>query len=282
MANIYNENMEKELLIAQEEIEEETSFLSKVVVAKNYDWISKECLVAVVKVDNCEFSSNLSQIDVCGKTILDWVLLATNGPKQVVLDDLPDFEILEKLKEVSKDKNYVFLAYSDTPFLQKATFCKIMDYFTTSNLNALALERGYVFKTEYLNNITELGSYVKKSFEIRDFEIVNNQYSFMRFFDFMTDRIRKYHKNNGVVLFEEETIFIDCDVEIESGVIIYPNNILKGQTIIGKNTILNSGNIIENSIIENDCKLTMSYVYGSKITSGRTVNPMSKIIEQEV
>lgn len=272
----------EEMLTIEKEIEEESSFLSKVVVAKNYDWINNECLVAVVKVNNCDFCDNLSEIDVCGKTILDWVLLATNGPKQVVLDDLSDFEIIEELKKCVGDKKYVFLAYSDTPFLQRSTVCKIMDYFTTANLNALSLERGYVFKTEYLRNITELGSYVKKSFNLEEFARVSNHATFMNFYDFIAAKIRNFHKNNGVILFGEETIFIDSDVEIESGVVIYPNNIIKGQTIIGKNVVLNSGNIIENSIICDDCKLSMSCVVGSKISKGKTIEPMSKIMDEEV
>lgn len=274
--------MENETLFAEKEVEEETSFLSKVMISKNYDWINKECLVAVVKVNNCDFCDNLSEIDVCGKTILDWVLLATSGPRQIVVDDGPDIEILERIKDYAKDKAYVFLAYSDTPFLQKSTFCKIMDYFAVSGLNVLSLERGYVFKTEYLKNVTNLQGYVKKSFGVGEFDKIDNQARLIRFYDFIATKIRNFHKNNGVVLFGEETIFIDSDVEIESGVIIYPNNVLKGQSLIGKNVVLNSGNIIENSIICEGVNLIMTYVSNSKLTGRNPVEPMSKIINQEV
>ena len=33
--------------------------------------------------------------------------------------------------------------------------------------------------------------------------------------------------NNGVIILGENTVFIDADVEIEEGTIIYPNNIIK-------------------------------------------------------
>lgn len=281
MSIIYNNSMEKEEVLIEEKIEEEVSALSEIIVSpKNYEWINEECLVAIINANEDFF--NFSNLEVCGKSILEWVVLATIGPKQIILDDKSDEELLIDLKKSVGDKKFVFVAYSDTPFLQRRTFCKILDYFSTNNMNALKLDRGYVFKTDYLKTLQSFESVIKKSFEPSDFERVNNPRSLTKFFEFMNNKIRFFHKKNNVVMFGEETIFIDSDVEIEAGTIIYPNNVLKGQTSIGKSTILKSGNVIIDSILGDNVVAEGNYIFSSKINSNKILKPLSKIENLEV
>ena len=267
------------VLIEKEvEIEEEESILSQVLVSpKSYEWINNETIVVVIKVEKSEMSHDLSQIKICGKSMLDWVLIATSGPKQEVIDNASDEKLLQKLKLFSLKAKYVFVAYSDTPFLEKRTFCEVMDYFCRKGLNAMALPRGYVFRSEYLQLAEEFGALVKKSFGKRDFQTVDNSKLLMELNEHLSQRIKAYHISNGVVLFSEQTIQIDADVEIESGVIIYPNNILLGQTYLGRNVVLESGNIIEDSVIEDNCVIKSSKIYNSKIQKNKHIGPFAKM-----
>ena len=275
--------MESETVQIEESvIEEERSILSKIVVAKNFDWVNKECLVVVIKVDKTDFCDNLSNIEVCGKSVLDWVLMSTCGPEQKVIEDQGERSLLETLKNISQNKSYVFVAYSDTPFLQRSTFLKIMDYVSASGINALELPRGYVFKASYLKNLTTLSCSMKKTFSDGDFVMLTSAGLLSSFFDFTASKIRAFHKKNGVTLFGEETIFIDADVEIEKGTIIYPNNVLKGETSIGKNVVLRSGNLIENSVIFDDAQVEGSVIISSKVSRGKGIPPLTKLNNESV
>ncbi len=88
--------------------------------------------------------------------------------------------------------------------------------------------------------------------------------------------IRK-HVQNGVVFRDFENVFIDKDVVISPGVQIYANNYLRGNTQIGKNCILEAGNIIENAKIGDDVKITASVLSDCEIGSKTTVGPNAHV-----
>ena len=276
--------MEKDCVVLEEtSLEEEVSALSQICVAtKSFEWVKEETLVVAIRCDQGEHIEKLSTIEICGKQMIDWVLLATSGCQQKVISDCSDSELVETLKNLKTDKKYVFVIYSDLPFLQNKTFNEIMYCFATNNLNSLKLPRGYVFKSEFLPNLTDLNLSVKKSFGQLDFERVDNADMISKFFKMMSDKIKSYHRNSGVVLLGQETIFIDADVEIEAGAIIYPNNILKGQTYIGKNVVLESGNVIDDSIISDDCLILSSYISKSKVKNGQSIGPFAKLENESV
>ena len=141
----------------------------------------------------------------------------------------------------------------------------------------MELPRGYVFSVEYLMNIDVLFSPIKKNFNVRQFEQINTPKALSSASKILQAKILEYHKENGVTLFGENTIFIDADVEIEEGTVIYPNNIIKGQTYIGKNVTLDAGNIINDSIVADDCYVLASYLNKSKVKKGQKVGPFVKL-----
>lgn len=272
--------MENETLIMEEnnEIEDAKSVdFSTIIAEKNYDWINDETIVVIIKSDKSEMSDTLSSALICGKPMIEWVKLATSGPKQKVIKEPEKEQFLNTLKGYAAGNKYLVLLYSDTPLLERGTFCEIMDFFVKNRYNIMELPRGYVFSVEYLLSIDVLYSPVKKSFNPRQFEQINTPRSISNASRVLQTKILDYHKDNGVTLIGENTIFIDADVEIEAGTVIYPNNIIKGQTYIGKEVTLESGNIICDSIIDNNATLTASYVNKSKVKSGAKVLPFTKI-----
>ena len=101
-------------------------------------------------------------------------------------------------------------------------------------------------------------------------------------FKILQNRILQYHKQRGVVLFGENTIFVDADVEIEEGAVIFPNNIIKGESYVGKNAILESGNYILDTIICDEAFVQQSYLEKSKVEKGKVVGPFARLIKEEV
>ena len=263
-------------------LEEESSLLSKAFVKpKDYKWINDEVLVVVVKVNKTEFSKSFSNIEVCGKTILQWVMMTSYGKESVVFEDEGEQALLNNLKNINTSKKYIFLQYSDTPYLEKNTFNRILDYFSTMRFNVMGLPRGFVVKTDYLKNLSDLNFSTKKEFEGRDFVQIKSSQDLTDFYNFTREKILNYHRQNGVMLLGNN-ICVDADVEIGFGSVVYENNTLKGQTYIGENVVLRQNNLIIDSIIENECDVTGCYIEKSKVKEKTILGPCAKIIKESV
>ncbi len=244
---------------------------------KKIEWDASKTLVLILNAKNSNPNFYL-----CGKKMLDWVKLATSGCKQQVLEEVSEEEIFSLAKNYADKADFVAVLYSDTPLLQKATFIEIMNHFCGNSMNFMKLPKGYVFKSEFLKTSRMLMSAGVQEFGEHDFQVVDDAKQISFAFKVLNGRILSYHKENGVVLFGEETIFIDADVEIEGGTVIYPNNIIKGQSYIGNGVILESGNYVIDSIILDGAFVCQSYVENAKIEEEKVVGPFARIIKGKV
>lgn len=264
-------------LTSANEEEESAIIPSSLIKAVNYDWIKDEVLFVVVKAYH-SFVKDLPSVELCGKRLLDWVLNAGSGCETRIIEDCED--ITSRVRNITTNKNIIAVFYSDTPLLDKGTFNKFCEYFSSHNMNFLRLSRGFIVKSEFLKNNFTLAQGASelddKNLLVADSAKVLNLMS-----NSLYNRILNYHIKNGVIIYGQNTVFIDGDVEIEGGVIIYPNNVIKGQSIIGENAVIESGNVIKNSIISNDAVVRGSYIENSKISAGASIEPFSKIIGQE-
>lgn len=264
-------------LTSANEEEESVIIPSALIKAVNYEWIKDEVLFVVVKAYH-SFVKDLPSVELCGKRLLDWVLNAGSGCETRIIEDCED--ITSRVRNITTNKNIIAVFYSDTPLLDKGTFNKFCEYFSSHNMNFLRLSRGFIVKSEFLKNNFTLAQGASelddKNLLVADSAKVLNLMS-----NSLYNRILNYHIKNGVIIYGQNTVFIDGDVEIEGGVIIYPNNVIKGQSIIGENAVIESGNVIKNSIISNGAVVRSSYIENSKISAGASIEPFSKIIGQE-
>ena len=83
------------------------------------------------------------------------------------------------------------------------------------------------------------------------------------------------HMKNGVTIIDPNVTYIDDTVKIGEGTIIYPGNILEGQTEIGKNCVLGPNNRITDSIILDEADVTNSVIIESKVGSKTHVGPFA-------
>ncbi len=242
------------------------------------EWSAENTLVVIVRAKG-EVSPDF---EICGKSMLNWVKLASFGCQQKVIDEPDEENFLDVIKSVGEGFSYVVVLYSDTPLLKKSTFFEIMEYFSTHRMNVLKLLRGIVFRGDFLKNAKMIMSAMVEEFDKEDFEIVDNLQKVSKVFKVLNQRILNYHKEAGVVFFGEGTIFIDADVEIEPGVVIYPNNIIKGQSYIGRDVILESGNYILDTIVCDEAFVVQSYLEKSKVENGKIVGPFAKLVNKKV
>lgn len=246
--------------------------------AKSFEWVAKETLVVLVETEH----SFAEDFQLCGMKMTDWVALATSGCKHKVISFVGEDEILQAAKQYAGDFSYVAVLYNDIPLLKKQTFLDLMDYFAKRKMNVMRLERGFVFRSEYLENAQILLSGMVEKFGEEDFFVVDNAEKASHAFEVLNARIVDYHKKDGVVFFGENTIFVDVDVQIESGAIIYPNNIIKGQSYIGKNVVLESGNYIVDSAICDGAKVCQSYIKNSVVEKKKNIGPFENLTNVKV
>ncbi len=82
---------------------------------------------------------------------------------------------------------------------------------------------------------------------------------------------------NGVEFLSTDGVVIESTVRVGKGTVIYPNVILKGDTVIGENCVITHGSLIENCVIGNGTVINASQCYNSKIGNEVKIGPFSHI-----
>ena len=206
----------------EKEEEESVSLPNSLIKPVNFDWIKSEVLFVVVNANREDVCPHFSSLSLCGKTMTDWVLMAGNQCENIVIDDCED--IIAKIREINTSKKIIALFYSDTPLLDKNAFYRIMEYFSSKSINFLQLARGIVVKTEFLKNNPSFMSSATGGYEDEALLVADSGEAIAFIHKILNRKIVNYHLDNGVVILGENMVFIDADCEIESGVVIYPNN----------------------------------------------------------
>ena len=89
--------------------------------------------------------------------------------------------------------------------------------------------------------------------------------------------IVKKHLQNGVLIVDPHSVWIDPSVHIAAGVVIHPNNTILGDTEIAEGVVLEPNNQIENSVIGARVRINSSVVRDSAIASDTAVGPFAHI-----
>ena len=106
---------------------------------------------------------------------------------------------------------------------------------------------------------------------------VNSRVQLAEAEEILKNRINLMHMENGVTLIDPKTTYIGIDVEIGKDTIIYPNNILEGNTKIGSNCTLYQNSRIVDSVIGDEVDIQSSVILSSNIGDNTTVGPFAYI-----
>lgn len=260
-------------------MELETKTLSKNVLLKEEE---NDVLVIILLFKNPNYPGILKpyELELCGKKCWEWVELACSDYNIKTITCTPETDILSLIKPLLTDKKYTMVLYSDTPLITKNTIEEILNFVRVRDVNVLNLIRGFVFNTEYLKRVEDIKGNLIEKFNEDEFVIAYDLKQFEFVGQVLKRRILDFHLLNGVVISDLNSTNIDADVIIENGSKIEPNNVLKGKTYIGKNCYLESGNIIIDSFISENCILKASYIFNSKIEKNVIVGPFEKVINK--
>lgn len=94
--------------------------------------------------------------------------------------------------------------------------------------------------------------------------------------------IRRRKKNelrdNGVRFIDSSHCYIDSEVEVGEGSLIYPNTFITGKTRIGKNVVVEMGAQIANSVIDDGAKvLAYTIMEGAHLRTRATAGPFARL-----
>lgn len=90
-------------------------------------------------------------------------------------------------------------------------------------------------------------------------------------------RINQFHLDNGVTLIDPNTTYIGVNAIIGKDTVIYPNNIIEGNTKIGEGCTILQNSRIKDSIIEDNVEIQASVILDSNIGKNTTVGPFAYI-----
>ena len=146
--------------------------------------------------------------------------------------------ILEYIKDyIDNAYDYTIVLLSKTPLIQQETIFSIMEYCSVKDCELCKLPVGYVVDNIAIKTKAVLVDCLySQNFD--DFYIVENKSQYTYAEEVWQSRINNYHISNGVEIIKPKSVLIEPEVDIESGVIIYSGNVLKGQTVIKKGVIL--------------------------------------------
>ena len=106
---------------------------------------------------------------------------------------------------------------------------------------------------------------------------VNSRVQLAEAEEILRERINRTHLDNGVTLIDPRTTYIGVDVKIGKDTIIYPNNILEGNTVIESGCTLLQNNRIKDSYIETGVEVQSSVILESRVGENTTVGPFAYI-----
>ena len=135
---------------------------------------------------------------IAGEKIVSWVARACENAKILEINDYQN-EISAVLPNLS-DAKYTVVLKGNIPLLNKQHLKNLIGFVARKNMNACKLKGGYVFNTEYLNEVGDVLS-------ADCYNLATNDFFEVKTFDDLefarreiAGRIANYHSKNGVSL----------------------------------------------------------------------------------
>lgn len=259
--------MEEVLMEEEQRVEQEAGFVPMPsFLRERFTLGDKDInyIVLAVDYDNVNMGKSTYDIKLLGKTMLDWVKSAC-AENPTVKKVYGEFDVVHEVKDLLDDRQWTVVLFSDTPLLTNDTLEKSFNFAEINSLNVLKLKRGYIFRTEYVKRVEDIYCVESCDINTEDFMVTDDFLQISKAVNVLRNRILDYHLRKGVFILDKNSTYIDSEVSIGSGTVIYPANYIYGSTEIGENVQLFSGNRILSSIIANNAKIENSNISSSVI-----------------
>jgi len=91
----------------------------------------------------------------------------------------------------------------------------------------------------------------------------------------MRERINAAHIQSGVILIDPHATYIDAEVRIGARTVVYPGNVLEGDTKIGEGCTLLPNNRLRDTIVSDGAALESTVAIEAEIGAHTTVGPFA-------
>ncbi|MFN8369018.1 MAG: bifunctional UDP-N-acetylglucosamine diphosphorylase/glucosamine-1-phosphate N-acetyltransferase GlmU [Bacteriovoracaceae bacterium] len=83
---------------------------------------------------------------------------------------------------------------------------------------------------------------------------------------------------NGVRMLDANSIYIDWDITVGAGTVLYPGIFLKGKSKVGENSVIENGSVIKDSVIENNVTIkAYSYLEETIVHNDCQIGPFARL-----
>lgn len=206
---------------------------------------------------------------VLGRKMSNWVLKACENYSVGVVP-CEKFEI-DIIKPYLNDAKYTFILSGGMILLEQKDVEHMVEYVTLKQSKACKLPGGYAFETEYLRKSKEIffdSVYFSQS---ENMILVDDKKKLAYATGVLQDRIIAKLEKSGVAI--TGASYIEPDVEIEKGTIVFGGNTIKGECYIGENVVLKENNVLENVRIGAGSCVSNSTIIDSELGENVFVKP---------
>ena len=222
-----------------------------------------------------------AEYQILGRKLSEWIACACHPNKTRILsyDKIKNPSILDFIrKNIDHEYEYTIVLLSSTPLIEHDTISRIMEYVAIKHSLMCKLPVGFVINNAQESNLPD-SIY---SQDIDNFYVVENKKQLNYAYNILQERINNFHISNGVEIVKPKSVYIEPDVDIDGGVIIYANNTIKGKSIIASGTILKENNVIDNSIMGTDGCISSSVITNSNIGDSVYISSFCEIINASI
>jgi len=208
----------------------------------------------------------------CSATILTSIMSDPVKYGRIIRDPQGEVEKIVEFKDCNEEEVKVNEINSGMYCFDIDTLLNTLGKLNNNN------NQGEYYLTDVIEILKSEGKKVGAiSVDVEEITAVNSKVELSVANDIMRSRINRNHMDNGVIIKDPRSTYIECDVIIGQDTVVYPGNIIEGTTVVGENCVLYSNNRITNSIIGDDVTVENSVVLNSKIGNNTTVGPFAYI-----
>jgi bifunctional UDP-N-acetylglucosamine pyrophosphorylase/glucosamine-1-phosphate N-acetyltransferase len=213
----------------------------------------------------------------CSVTVLTADAPDPFGLGRIVRNAEGDIEKIVEHKDASEEEKAIREVNSANYCFEIDDLLSALDKLNNNNA------QGEYYLTDTIEIIKKSGKKVgafKTSFT--EFMAVNSKMQLLEANDAMRKRILAKHMNDGVIIMDINSTFIDADVKIGMDTIVYPGSIVEGDSIIGEDCIIGPNSRIVDSKIGNCVEVQSSVVLSSEIKELTKVGPFAYVRPESI
>lgn len=206
---------------------------------------------------------------VLGRKLSEWVLKACDNYSVGVVP-CEKFE-LDNIKPYLNDAKYTFILSGGMILLGKRDVEDMVEYVTLKQSKACKLPGGYAFETDYLKKAKEIFFDSVYFNQTENLILIDDKKKLNYATGVLQDRIISDLEKHGVKI--TGNCYIEPDVEIAKGTIVFGGNTIKGECYVGENVVLKENNVLENVRIGAGSCVSNSTIINSELNENVFVKP---------